>query len=116
VLDCVYQNFIPTRCTCSAETCARVPRVGLIERHDQDIVGVSSHYDRVIINGTLPGFGHSEGMNSYLSANGFRSFDCTKLAEPLRDQTRTNSERLARRNGFESQFLRKGNIHKEAVV
>lgn len=90
--------------------------VDLVERHDKDILGVLSCYDRVIINGTLPGLGHSEGMTSYLRANGIRIFDYTKFAEPLRDQIRTNAERLAERNGIEIRFLRKGNIRKEALV
>jgi hypothetical protein len=89
---------------------------GLIERNDKDIVGVLSCYDRVIITGTLPGFGHSEGMTSYLRANGIRIFDYTKFAEPLRDQIRKNAERLAGQNGIEIQFLRRGNIRKETVV
>lgn len=89
---------------------------GLIERNDKNIVGVLSCYDRVVITGTLPGFGHSEGMTSYLRANGIRIFDYTKFAEPLRDQIRKNAERLAGQNGIEIQFLRKGNIRKETVV
>jgi hypothetical protein len=89
---------------------------GLVERHDKDIVGVLSCYDRVIINGTLPGFGHSDGMTSYLRAHGIRIFDYTRFAEPLRDQIRQNAERLAKQNGIEVQFLRKGNIRKETVV
>jgi len=90
--------------------------VSLIERHDKDIVGVVSCFDRVIIHGTLPGFGHSDGMTSYLKANGIRIFDYTKFAEPLRDQIRSNAESLAEQSGIEIQFLRKGNIRKESVV
>jgi len=90
--------------------------VSLIERHDKDIVGVVSCFDRVIIHGTLPGFGHSDGMTSYLKANGIRIFDYTQFAEPLRDQIRSNAESLAEQSGIEIQFLRKGNIRKESVV
>jgi hypothetical protein len=81
------------------------PMVGLIERHDKEIVGVLSCYDRVIVNGTLPGFSYSDGMTSYLRANGIRIFDYTKFAEPLRDQIRTNAERLAERNGEDRSVL-----------
>jgi hypothetical protein len=95
---------------------AGVPMAGLIERHERDIVGVLSCYDRVNINGTLPGFEHSEGMTSYLRAHGIRIFDYTKFAEPLREQIRQNAERLAMQNGIEVQFLRKGNVRKETVV
>lgn len=88
----------------------------LLERHQNAITGVLSCWDRVIIHGTLPGFGHSAGMTSYLKTHGIRIFDYTKFAEPLRDQIRRNAERLAEENGVELQFLRKSNIRKEAVV
>lgn len=75
-----------------------------------------SCWDRVIVHGTLPGFGHSAGMTSYLRAHGIRIFDYTKFAEPLRDQIRNNAERLAAENGIKIEFLRKSNMRKEAVV
>jgi hypothetical protein len=88
----------------------------LLERYDKDIVGVLSCYDRVVIHGTLPGIGHSEGMTAYLNAHKIRIFDYTKFAEPLRDIIRNNAERLAEQNGIAIQFLRKSNIRKESVV
>ena len=85
----------------------------LLERHQNAITGVLSCWDRVIIHGTLPGFGHSAGMTSYLKTHGIRIFDYTKFAEPLRDQIRRNAERLAEENGVELQFLRKSNIRNQ---
>ena len=75
-----------------------------------------SCWDRVIVHGTLPGFGHSAGMTSYLRAHGIRIFDYTKFAEPLRDQIRSNAERLAQDNGIKIEFLRKSNVRKETFV
>lgn len=88
----------------------------LLDRHQKQIVGVLSCWDRVIVHGTLPGFGHSAGMTSYLRAHGIRIFDYTKFAEPLRDQIRSNAERLAEENGIKIEFLRKSNVRKEAFV
>lgn len=90
--------------------------ISLLERHEKDILGIISCWDRVIVHGTLPGFGHSAGMTSYLRACGIRIFDYTKFAEPLRDQIRKNAEQLAEQNGIEIEFLRKSNVRKEAVV
>ena len=90
--------------------------VSLLERHPNNIVGVLSCWDRVVGHGSLPGFGHSAGMTSYLKTHGIRIFDYTRFAEPLRDQIRSNAERLAGQNGIKIQFLRKRNIRKEAVV
>ncbi len=89
---------------------------GLFERNDKDSVGVLSCYDRVIITGTLPGSGHSEGMTSYLRANGIRIFDYAKFAEPLRDQIRKSAERQAEQDSIEIHLRRRGSIRKETVV
>ena len=88
----------------------------LLERHAKDILGIVSCWDRVVLHGTLPGFGHSAGMTSYLKTHGIRIFDYTKFAEPLRDQIRSNADRLAEDNGIEIQFVRKSNVRKETIV
>lgn len=88
----------------------------LIERHDEDVVGVLSCYDRVVIHGILPGFNYAAGMTSYLRARGIRIFDYTKFAEPLRDQVRRNAEKLAEDNGLSIQFVHKSNVRKEDIV
>lgn len=90
--------------------------VCLLDRHDKEILGVLSCWDRVVVHGSLVGLGHSEGMTSYLRAHGIRIFDYTKFAEPLRDQIRKNAEQLAESNGIEIQFLRKSNHRKEDIV
>jgi hypothetical protein len=88
----------------------------LLKRHAKDILGIVSCWDRVIVHGTLPGFGYSAGMTSYLKAHGIRIFDYTKFAEPLRDQIRSNAERLAEQNGIPIEFVRKSTARKEAIV
>ena len=101
---------------CRRRECSLAAMVSILERHQNRIVGVVSCWDRVVLHGTLPGFGHSAGMTSYLKAHGIRIFDYTRFAEPLRAQIRSNAERLAEENGIEIQFLRKSNLRKEAVV
>jgi len=88
----------------------------LIERHDEDVLGVLSCYDRVVIHGTLPGFNYADGMTSYLKVRGIRIFDYTKFAEPMRDRIRRNAEKLAEDNDLSIQFLRKSNVRKEDIV
>ncbi len=88
----------------------------LLERQQREIVGMLSCWDRVIVHGTLPGFGYSTGMSSYLSAHGIRIFDYTKFAEPLRDRIRSNAEKLATDNGIKVEFLRTSKATKEAIV
>ena len=48
----------------------------LTERHADEIAGVLSCYDRILIQGTLPGLCYAEGMTAYLKARQIRIFDC----------------------------------------
>ena len=79
----------------------------IIEQHKDHIRGVISCYDRILIQGTLPGIGYAEGMTSYLYAHQIRIFDYARFAEPLRDQIRTQAEALAQKEGLEIEFIRK---------
>ena len=84
-----------------------MPMSTLIERYRDQIRGVLSCYDRVIIQGTLPGVCHAEGMTAFLYAHGIRIFDYPRFAEPLRDQIRANAEEVAQKHGLEIEFIRK---------
>ncbi len=66
----------------------------LLERYRDQIAGVLDCWDRVIVQGTLPGLCFAEGMTSYLRAHDVRIFDYPRWAEPLRDAIRENAERL----------------------
>src|SRR5215471_10175541 len=88
----------------------------LTERHADEIAGVLSCYDRILIQGTLPGLGYAEGMTAYLKARQIRIFDYPRFAQPLRDALRENAERLAAEHGLEIMFIRKKNFRKEDRV
>ncbi len=78
----------------------------LTERYTNQIAGVLSCYDRIIVTGTLPGICYAEGMASYLRIHGIRLFDYPQFVEPLREAIRENAERLAREHGLEIEFIR----------
>jgi hypothetical protein len=90
--------------------------IPLLERYQDDIRGVISCFDRLIIHGSLPGFCYAAGMTSYLYRQGIRIFDYARFAEPLRDQIRENAQRIARENNLEIEYARKSSISKEACV
>lgn len=79
----------------------------LTQKHSKVIEGVLSCYDRIIIQGTIPGICYDQGMTGYLYANKIRIFDYARFAEPLRDRIRENAESIAKSNGLEIEFLRK---------
>jgi hypothetical protein len=78
----------------------------LTDRYAKAIVGVISCWDRLVITGTLPGVCHAAGMEAYLRAKGIRLFDYPRFAEPLRDEIRSNAERVAAEAGVTIEFVR----------
>ena len=88
----------------------------LTEKYSDQIVGVISCYDRIIIQGTLPQICYAGGMTAYLNANGIRIFDYPRFAEPLKDEIRENAERIAKENSLEIGFIRKSSVRKESVI
>src|SRR6266567_7722450 len=79
----------------------------LTERRSDQIAGVLSCYDRMLIQGTLPGLCFAEGMTGYLYAHQVRIFDYPRWAQPLREALRENAEKLAAENGLEIEFIRR---------
>ncbi len=78
----------------------------LTERYAEQIAGVVSCYDRIVIMGTLPGVCYAEGMATYLRTRGIRLFDYPRFAEPLREELRQHAERLAQEHGLAIEFIR----------
>jgi len=77
------------------------------EGHKEEIAGVISCYDRMLIQGTLPGLCYAQGMTSYLYARQIRIFDYPRFAQPWREALRENAERLAAEQGLEMEFIRR---------
>ena len=67
----------------------------LTTRYAENLTGVLSCYDRMVITGTLPGACFAEGMTSFLYSRGIRIFDYPQFALPLRERIRQNAQALA---------------------
>lgn len=89
----------------------------LIERYKDDLLGVLSCFDRIVITGTMPGACYAKGMTSYLYSRGIKIFDYAKtLADPIRNQLRDIAHELAEKNGIVIEHINKPGIRKEDVV
>ena len=88
----------------------------LSERYANELDGVLSCYDRIVITGSLQPFCYAQGMTHYLYQQGIRIFDYAKFAEPLRERIRENAEALAETNGVKIEFIHKKNFRKENRV
>src|SRR5260370_22080121 len=89
----------------------------LTERHKDQIGGLLSCYDRIIIQGTVPGWCYASGVTGYFYAHEMRIFDYPKWAQPLREELRANMERVAAENRIEIEFVRsRKSFRKEDLV
>jgi hypothetical protein len=88
----------------------------LTERYADKIRGQLSCYDRVVIQGTLPGLCYAQGMTTFLNLNKIRIFDYPRFAEPLRDQLKQNAENIAQSNHLQVEFIKKKNFRKEERI
>ena len=88
-----------------------------VERHQEQIAGVLTCLDRVIITGTLPEICHAEALARYLSQRDIRLFDYPSWAEPFRHRLRAHAEQVAEEAGLEIEFIRRhDSFRKEARI
>jgi hypothetical protein len=85
-------------------------------KYSDKIKGILSCYDRIIIQGTIPGICYAEGMTSYLYANKIRIFDYRDLAQKWNAIIIKNAESLAEHAGLEIDYISKKNFRKEKKV
>lgn len=88
-----------------------------LDKYSNFIQGIISCYDRIVIQGNIPGFNFAEGMTSFLKSNGIRIFDYAKqFAEPLRDIITENTKNLAAVNEIEVEYIQRKNFRKEERI
>jgi len=78
----------------------------ITERYAEEISGVITCYDRIVIQGVIPSWSYAEGMTGYFNANGIKIFDFAKISQPLTERVRGNAEQIAKDNGIEIEFIR----------
>ena len=88
----------------------------LTTRYAQNLAGVLSCYDRIVITGTLPGACFAEGMTSFLRSRGIPIFDYPQFALPLRERIRENARAVAAEHGVKIEHLARAHIRKEEEV
>lgn len=88
----------------------------IVRRFAKQILGVLSCFDRVILKGSIPPIRYAKGMTSLLRSHGYRIFDYTKWAEPLRDEIKANAERMAKENGLTIEYLNSTKKRKDKII
>jgi hypothetical protein len=95
---------------------SQFPGAALVSRYEDQLQGILSCYDRVVITGTLPQACYAEGMTQFLYSRGIRIFDYPQWAAPLRDAIRERAQELAASAGIEIEHVRTDKIRKEDIV
>lgn len=84
----------------------------IVESHKNEIDGVLTCLDRIVIHGTLQGVGYAGGMTGFLYSENRKIFDYPKFAGGLRDELRTHVQHMAKTFDVEIEHIRKHRIRK----
>jgi hypothetical protein len=88
--------------------------MNIIDRYEGKIAGTISCYDRIVLQGIIPGISHPKGMTGLLYGKGIRIFDYEKqFAMPLCDEITKHCKRLAEEAGLTVEDIRRKNFRKE---
>lgn len=88
----------------------------LIQRFAEQIKGMLSCFDRVVITGTLTDIGHARSATSWAKRHKLKIFDFPEVAKRWREAIRENAERLAAEAGVKIEFVRRSSFRKEARI
>jgi DNA-binding HxlR family transcriptional regulator len=89
---------------------------GLVDRYKDEIAGVLSCFDRLILQGRIPVWSYADGMTRFLTARNVKIFDFIKWASPLTDAIKEHAEAVAAQAGLQADFVRKKNFRKEQRI
>jgi hypothetical protein len=89
---------------------------GFIQRHQEDVMGVLTGFDRLLFRGTLRSIAYGEGLDRFLGAVGVRYKDFGAYAEGLSERIKSHAERLAAAAGRPYQYVSKSTQSKEEIA
>lgn len=76
-----------------------------VQKHQADVIGVLSGFDRLVLRGTVRPIAYVEGMQRFLSARGVLLKDFGKFAEATSNQVKEASLDVAARHGRPVMYL-----------
>lgn len=89
---------------------------GFIQRHQEDVMGVLSGFDRLRFQGTLRSISYGEGLDRFLGAVGVRYKDFRTFAPGLSDDLKKHAKRLAMAAGRPYLYVAKSSQSKEEIA
>ncbi|MCC7085375.1 MAG: hypothetical protein IT427_10245, partial [Pirellulales bacterium] len=87
-----------------------------LQRHEGQVLGVLSGFDRVLFRGTLRSLEYLKGFDVFLGARGVLYKDFGKFAERLSDRIKEHARQFAERHGRPLIYLPSASESKEEVA
>ena len=87
-----------------------------LQRHEQDVIGMISGFDRVRLRGTLRFLANTNGMNAYLWQAKVLLKDFVDYAKAITEQIRQTSRTLAEAAGRPLIYVANSSLRKEEMV
>jgi hypothetical protein len=87
-----------------------------IQKHEKDVMGTLSGFDRLVFRGTLRGLSFAEGMSMYLSFAGVLLKDFAKHVLDVTIRIKAASLALAERSLRPIKYLHSSQVHKEDIA
>lgn len=88
----------------------------ILQKHRNELDGIISCNDRIVLRATLKGRNYAQAMTSFLYEQNILVFDYPKQMQALRDLQRENAAKLANDTNTEIMFVRCKNLRKESLV
>ena len=89
---------------------------GFIQRHQEDVTGVLSGFDRLLFRGTLRSIAYGDGLDRFLGALGVRYKDFGSFALGLSERLKTHAQQVAQAGGRPFVYVSSSSQSKEDMA
>jgi len=87
-----------------------------VQRHQADVIGVLSGFDRLLFRGTLRSISYGDGLDRFLGAMGVRYKDFATFALGLSERVKNHAQALAKAAGRPFQYVSSSSESKEQIA
>lgn len=84
-----------------------------VQRHQENVIGVLSGFDRLLFRGTLRSISYGDGVDRFLGAMGVKYKDFAAFAEGLSERLKKHAEAMARAGSRPFEYLASSSQSKE---
>ena len=86
------------------------------DKYQDDILGTSSCFDRVILKGSIIPISYLKGLGQFLSANNILLKDFLQYAKGLAEILKENAKSIAEEEGVQYIYFNNSNANKEKYI